>query len=195
MAGDRRDLARLLSGGHSVASTENLPRPAHQPVDAVAMASVDLIGDHQLRLVAERDAMPQPGSRARHRLLALPGCSCARVPAARGPPRLRTGWGPGADSVCATAAGTAAENWRAIGSVRLPLAGLQQGQVVPCPSSDSSYSISGGVAGAVRPSSAASKLFTSSSPSPDRRRRISFSGRYASLSRWMSRKRSRCPRV
>src|SRR5215213_5885472 len=76
MQGDWRGLTPLLGGGHSIASTENLPRPAHQPVDAIAMASVDLIGDHQLRLVAERDAMPQPGSRARHGLLALRGCSC-----------------------------------------------------------------------------------------------------------------------
>jgi hypothetical protein len=47
-----------LSRVHSTTSAENLSRPAHEPVDAIAMTTVDPIGDYELCLVAERDAMP-----------------------------------------------------------------------------------------------------------------------------------------
>ena len=56
--GDRYGSARGLDGVHSVTSAEDFSRPAHEPVDAIAMAAVDPIGDHQLGFVAERDAMP-----------------------------------------------------------------------------------------------------------------------------------------
>ena len=47
-----------LSRVHSMTSAENLSRPAHEPVDAIAMTAIDPIGDDELCLIAERDAMP-----------------------------------------------------------------------------------------------------------------------------------------
>jgi hypothetical protein len=41
-----------------VVSAEDLAGPAHQPVDAIAVTGIDPVGDYQLRLIAEWDAMP-----------------------------------------------------------------------------------------------------------------------------------------
>ena len=117
-----------------VASAENLARPAHQPVDAVAMAAVDPIGDHQLRLVAERDATPQPGSPGLLRTRRAPATSrCGEHP-----PPVAPGSAPaGVRSLIQPGTGLDRRGGRReLESHRLRsvlLARLQQGEVVPRP--------------------------------------------------------------